>query len=275
MATLVFLHGLNTYGDDLLHVGPITFGTMHAKLEQAFRERDIDFIPVTGLGFGSPEEQAERALNFLAETGLGEIDTDLHILGQSIGGLVARALAARPEIGSRVRTILTMGTPHDGSTAALFGLEFAEKYPRWSKLFAAIGYDTRAKAEIFRNFTPESVRSFNARFPAHPDVHHVCLLCEVDRASVSWPLLGIYEHLHPETSEGPPKSDGFIPCSSQSAYGEVTGPFALDHFAQLGYFFHPRRAVRRRSEAEFERLVDTIAKFVSKRDRALPENKAL
>lgn len=265
MATLVFLHGLNTYGDDLLHVGPLSFGLMHSKLEAAFRERDVDFIPVTGLGCGSPEEQAERALAFLDDVGLKELDTDLHILGQSIGGLVARVLASRPELKDRIRSVMTMGTPHEGTRAALFGLEFAESYPRWSRLLAAIGYDTRTKAEAFQHFTPDAMREFNLKYPAPNGLREISLVCEVEKDAIAWPLLGLYNHLHAPHSGAAPASDGFILSSSQRR-GEAIGPFELDHFAQLGYFFQVRPQARRKSEREFERLLETICEIVLNRD---------
>lgn len=297
MATIVFLHGLNTYGDDLLHIGPLTFGPMHTKLARAFRERDIDFVPIawtsrqhqdhpqdqapaTVLGTGSPEEQAERARRFLDETGLGDVDSKFHLFGQSTGGLVARALAARPELRHRILSVITIGTPHEGTEAARFGLEFNRRYPKLARLFSTFGYDSRAKASIFRHYTPEAMHEFNLRYPPHSEsrsvphsvprsdgMREISLVCQISKEDVSWPLSLLHRHLHPRPANdnSPVPSDGFILCHSQSR-GETRGPFALDHFDQLGFHFHHRSSVRRKAEQEFVKMIDTVSDIISTHD---------
>jgi pimeloyl-ACP methyl ester carboxylesterase len=268
MATVLFFHGLNTFGDDLLHIGPMTFGPMHAPLEREFVRRDIPFIGVTGLGFGTPEEQAEKTIAFLEETGLLEhSDRDdhgtLHLLGHSVGGLVARALADRPELKGRIRSIITMGTPHQGAWVATFGMEFEKRHPLLCRAAAFAGYDTRVKAAIFRNFTLEAAREFNARHNSLPGIREITLLCEVEREELSLPYRLFYERMHPRFQEPHfPKSDGFIWSESQKR-GEVIGPFALDHFGELGFFFQLAPSIRRRARAEFQRLVNTLEDLVS------------
>jgi pimeloyl-ACP methyl ester carboxylesterase len=268
MATVIFFHGLNTFGDDLLHIGPLTFGPMHGPLERQFAERDIPFIGVTGLGFGTPEEQAEKAIAFLDETGLldQEVPGDqgsLHLLGHSVGGLVARALAARPEVKGRIRSIITMGTPHHGAWVATFGMQFEKRHPWLCRAAALAGYDTRVKAAVFKNFTIEAAREFNARHPSAPGVREISILCEAERNELSLPYRLFYERMHPRFQDPQfPKSDGFIWSESQKR-GDVIGPFALDHFGELGFFFQLGPAGRRKARAEFQRLVNTLGDLVS------------
>lgn len=263
MGTLVFFHGLNTYGDDLLHLGPLTFGMMHSRLEKGFRRHKIDFLPMTELGGSdSPELQAERAAQTFVERGLLKRDGSFHFLGHSIGGLVARALAARPEFRGRVRNIMTMGTPHHGTETAFFGLEFEQRFPRMGQFFRAIGYDTRKKLEIYQQFTPEVVAEFNRLYPSLTDVRELTLLCACPRTELSLPFQALYKYIHPATAEGLGASDGFILCESQRR-GEVIDTFALDHLGELGFFFHLSPFARQRAEKEFSRLVQRVVEIVT------------
>ncbi len=253
MATLVFVHGLNTYGDDDVHIGPLTFGLMHARLERELKTLGHTFVPITSLGHGSPEEQAQRALKQIPSV------SEMHLLGQSTGGLVSRVLAAHADLSPRVRTVITIGTPHGGTNAAEFGLQFHEKYPSLSRLFAFAGYDTRQKAEIFRCFTLEAMSEFNRKYPVLDTYKAVSLICEVDENGLSWPLRFLYKKLHPESQ----KSDGLIWTESQR-WGHQEGPFRLDHFGQLGFFPHLSPSARAQARAEFRRLIMCIDRIVTR-----------
>lgn len=274
MAKLVFIHGLNTYGDDDLHVGPLKFGTMYERVENALRSHGVDVVSLTNFGAGSPEEQAERAqvslmkFDFMKSTPLEPI----HLLGQSTGGLVARVLATYHEVKSQVKTVMTIGTPHHGTIAAEFGLEFENKYPKLRSLFAKAGYDTKAKLGIFRHYTPKAMAEFNRRYPLQSGVRNISLICDIERGELSLPLRFFYEKLHsvPLAFSGAEKgcsvpfaaSDGFIWCKSQR-WGEEVGPFHLDHFGQLGYFLQTRPKSREKSQSEFQRLTEKVYQLIS------------
>lgn len=248
---IVFIHGLNTYGDDDLHVGPLAFGPMHARLEEELKARGHHFLPVLGLGFGSPEEQAEKARPQLPKDG------PLYLFGQSTGGLVARVLAAHPALSSRIHSVFTIGTPHRGTAAAEFGLNFETRHPQLTKIFSMAGYDTRKKAEIFSHYTPKALHEFNQRYSERPNMYS--LICEVERRALSWPLRPFYKNLHPANQS----SDGFIWAESQS-WGESLGPFQLDHFTQLGFFPFFSTQAREHARREFDRLIAQIDRIVSK-----------
>lgn len=252
MATIVFIHGLNTYGDDDLHIGPLKFGSMHSRLERELKAIGHTFVAVTGLGYGSPEEQAERALKQVPES------CEIYLLGQSTGGLVSRVLAAHPELSSRVRAVMTIGTPHGGAAAAEFGLDFPQRYPTFARLFSLAGYDTRQKVEVFQRFTPKAMREFNQKYPISGTYKAISLICEVAREQLSWPLQFFYKKLHPDSQ----KSDGLIWTESQ-IWGTTEGPFQLDHFAQLGFFPHLSPKARAEARKEFHRLITCIDRYVT------------
>ncbi len=262
MPTLVFLRGLNTWGDDDIHVGPLRYGPMHAQLEIAFRERGVDFIPLTGIGAGSPEILAERSAKLLEPILAADPSRKIHLLGHSTGGLVGRALATLPAFEDRVRSIITIGTPHRGAFVATLGVDFDKRSPWLYRLFTAVGYDTRKKVEVLRHLTPDYVEDFNRRFPSRSDRREISLLCDVPRTEISPFYKCVYGRLHPMSGTTRPASDGFIWCESQK-WGEVVGPFALDHFAQLGCYPLANRSNQKRLSNEFHRMVDAVVQLIS------------
>lgn len=269
MATIVFFHGLNTYGDDDIHLGPLKFGSIHARLEKAFAGRGIEFISITGLGCDSPEVQANVAAEKLDAMSLPQ---HFHLLGQSTGGLIARCLGAHPKYAGRIANIMTVGCPNHGTNATDLGMNFAEKNRLMHHLFSMFGYDTKKKSQLYRFFTPEAVEKLNSKIGNFsqqnskfdtPDGNNtaprlVTLLCQLDFKDLSWPLVPLHKQIHPENEP----SDGFI-WSSTQMIGQVIGPFALDHFSQIGFFPHVSFTARKRAKKEFNKLVSAIEDIVS------------
>lgn len=76
---------------------------------------------------GSIARRAQRVLSYIAETGGNKADS-VHVIGHSTGGLDARLLAApgvrlapgtlEEEIGARIRSVITLSTPHFGAPLA-------------------------------------------------------------------------------------------------------------------------------------------------------------
>ena len=270
MHKVVFFHGLNTYGDDDLHLGPIRLGHMHGPWERALKSRGCNVFSLVGLGMGAVVDQATKAKERLREAGWATVShtgryEKIHFVGHSTGGLVARVLAADPEMNGQVASVLTLGTPHHGTEAAILGLSFKHEYPWLSRLFAVAGYDAASKAKIFSGFTPEAMAKFNSFYLQLLGVRYGYALCAVARTEASWPLRPFYNRLHPRlidsNSGSSPESDGFIHAQSQ-AWGHRIGTFKLDHFGNLGFF--PHVSARRRGEAafEFERLIDVAIKWM-------------
>lgn len=262
---VVFLHGLNTYGDDLMRTGSRVWGRMDEWLAPALAARGLNVFSVNGIGSGSPESQAEIAKSEILKY-LGD-RSDFVLLGNSLGGLVARVLQYDPELRTRVRGVLTWGTPHHGAPAATPAVEWPIRYPWINSISRALGQDLLAKRSAYEPYTPASLETFNARFPATGLEHSfVCLVPARDVSSVFLPITGL---IHEDGFTGALRrwiidddfapSDGFIPRSSQ-AFGHIHGPYALDHFVQIGLIQLYRSPEKRtRAQREFARLCDELA----------------
>lgn len=244
MAKIVFIHGLNTFGDGLIHVGPLTFGAMHANWKEALEKRGEKFIAIEGLGFGSPADQAERAIRFL-ESHEGEF----HLLGHSVGGLVARTLACNEKIAKRIRSVMTIATPHRGAAVAQVGMRLSKKNPVLHRMLKQVGYDSSIREEIFAHFTPEKCHDL----PDPEAIRKISFLCAIEKERLSPFLRSIYSRLH----DSDQKSDGFIFCESQK-WGEVRDSFELDHFDEIGCHLYLSRKRKTEARLEFERLVEAV-----------------
>lgn len=244
MASIVFIHGLNTFGDGLIHLGPLTFGAMHASWKEALEKRGEKFIAVEGLGFGSPSDQAEHAIRFLASH-----EGEFHLLGHSVGGLVARTLACDQRISKRIRSVMTIATPHRGAQVAQLGMSLSEKNPTLHRLLKQVGYDSSVREEIFAHFTPDKC----SNLPEPETVRKISFLCAIEKERLSPFLRLIHSRLH----DNKQKSDGFIFCESQK-WGDVRDSFELDHFDEIGCHLYLSNKRRTEARREFERLVEAV-----------------
>jgi len=275
----VFFHGLNTFGDDLLHLGPVTLGRMDRHLAPALSKHGVHFIAVEKVGDGSPESQADWAIRWLNENAPEIRGKEISLLGNSIGGLVARALAKKlrdqPEsLDAKVRRIITWGTPHRGTIAADLTSHLSQKFPRlYPQLTAALAraeYQVHTKSSTFKAYSPRAMENFNLVHPIYPETNEISLLCSVPLADVSPYFWTLYPHLHGLSLAGFAKalatdaksfapSDGFVPIGSQT-WGQERGPYRLDHFVQMGFTeLLPTRNRRNFAKVEFQKLVSDMA----------------
>ncbi|MHC1789785.1 esterase/lipase family protein [Solidesulfovibrio sp.] len=103
---VVCLHGL--------YHNPAAFLAFRPALARA----GFDQLVVLGYSsFGSDFEAEAGRLGARLRCGTHP-DAPLLFLGHSLGGLMARRLAAEPDLGRRTRAVVTLGTPHRGSALA-------------------------------------------------------------------------------------------------------------------------------------------------------------
>ena len=181
----IFFHGLNTFCDDVLHLGPVNLGRMDRHVKSEFEARGVRVYSIDGIGTGSPEEQARIASDQIARTDAIELGSSLNLIGNSMGGLVTRALAHHwknnPASNSKrlkIERLISWGTPHRGSIAAEFAVEFPNNNPRVSRVLTALGYKFGKHNDTYKHYSPKALADFNARYPVNfygPEYYFECV----------------------------------------------------------------------------------------------------
>jgi len=114
-APVILLHGFGTSS---------AVTTPLARYLRRELGRPVFRVPLGGrlpIHLGDVRDNAERVLAEIerraAESGFPYVD----VVGHSLGGLVATYLLKALDRGRHVRRVITLGTPHRGTPAALFG----------------------------------------------------------------------------------------------------------------------------------------------------------
>lgn len=146
----------------------------------------------------------------------------IDLIAHSLGGLDARYALAHLGLASRVRSLVTIGTPHRGTPLADLVLTGAIG---WSHgVLRAIGLPTEAVAWL----GTEALVRFNREVRDAPGVRYACVVGVA--TTVPLPLVPAYAYLR-RVAGG---NDGLVPVSSQY-WGETLAEIEADHFAQIGW----------------------------------------
>ncbi len=155
----------------------------------------------------------------------------LHLIGHSLGGLDARYMISRLDMASRVRSLVTIGTPHRGTPFADW---MCSRFSRiWQPIYRAFGVSD----EAFFDLRLEACRRFNETVPDAPEVRYVSIAGQCTQ-----PWLG-YEWRLPARIvgrvEGP--NDGVVSVAS-ATWGERTEVWGGDHLNLVNW---PNRHMQR------------------------------
>ena len=148
------------------------------------------------------------------------------LVAHSLGGLDARYALAHLGLDRRVRSLVTIGTPHLGSPIADLVLQGPIGWAH--KLLRLIGLPVEAVEWL----STEALARFNREVPDAPGVRYACVVGGMHRADSIIPLPLIAAHAYLKRVSG--TNDGIVPVSSQY-WGEVLAEIEADHFAQIGW----------------------------------------
>jgi triacylglycerol lipase len=150
----------------------------------------------------------------------------IDLIAHSMGGLDARYALTHLGLARRVRSLVTVGTPHRGSPIADLVARGALKHAR--SLVRAIGIPLEAIDWL----TTDGLAKFNHETPDVPGVRYACVVGGLHRPDAAVPLPLTAAHAYLKKVAGP--NDGLVPISSQY-WGETLAEIEADHFAQIGW----------------------------------------
>ena len=170
-------------------------------------------LPLTG----SVEDRAKRLKDAITE----HVGTEpVHIIAHSMGGLDARYMISRLDMGSRVLTLTTLGTPHRGSSFADWGVN---RFERIVKPFLdTIGMPTQA----FYDLTRARCKAFNDTVKDVDTVRYFSIAGKHDGHILHLEWLLPYQIVLKEEGE----NDGLVSVAS-ATYGEHCDVWQGDHLS--------------------------------------------
>lgn len=265
MLEIFYFRGLNTYGDERLHLGPFTPGTHHGPITEAFKQQRVRLNPVLGMGSGPLEKIISNAKESLTSMPEWKNCKKAIFFGHSTGALVARALSHDDEISQKVKTILSLGGPHEGCNGADRAMAWAKK-PNVTVFFCKMtGWNLNERVASIENLSIDHVALFNQKFPLKKDVEHYSWLCNVDYKKLSWAMKFLARIAHRDDQKNwiEKKSDGLVFSDSQKL-GEVLGHSQLDHLSMIGHFFFTLPSRKKAHQKEFKKMVESLARFLER-----------
>ncbi|NML15550.1 esterase/lipase family protein [Azohydromonas caseinilytica] len=112
MAHIVLAHGFLGAGENPWLMGVDYFNGVAAML----RGRKHEVLETSVSPLGSLDERSQQLAREINERWPG--DFDLYVIAHSMGGLDARRVIARHEVGRRIKKLITIATPHFGTPVA-------------------------------------------------------------------------------------------------------------------------------------------------------------
>jgi triacylglycerol lipase len=148
------------------------------------------------------------------------------IIAHSLGGLDARYALAKLGLASRVRALVTIGTPHRGTPVADLATNGALGIAR--KGIAALGVPLHALDWL----STSGLAKFNEEVRDVPGVRYACVVGGIREAGTPISLALTPLHAYLRRVAGP--NDGLVPIASQY-WGETLAEIEADHFEQVGW----------------------------------------
>jgi pimeloyl-ACP methyl ester carboxylesterase len=258
MSALFFFRGFNTYPDDNLRFGPLNYGRAHQHLEPIFTESGFRLYAFPDIGRGLQLHQLEQSYQYLLDISrIQKIHGNIHFLGHSAGGVIARGLAHHldkyPIPNIKLKSVTTITSPHRGARIAKMISENKLNSQALQKILNTGIYKLKEKQSAFAPWTPEQLAIFNSTYVDLPHIHYASIISGTTVRQLPLPLQFVHKFLHEKNSI----TDGIIELSSQ-AWGQVLGQYELDHGAVLGVRTTFLPHIHKRNQQNFSDMTDKI-----------------
>jgi triacylglycerol lipase len=229
---IVLMHGFGI-GASFRRGGHLHEETMH------LRSRGVRAVAPNVSPYNTVKSRCEmweeRLMRVLDETHADQIS----IIAHSMGGLDARHLISKKGWHDTVEALVTIATPHRGSSVASFILKQPQSVRKWLANMADwlgthILEDGSANIrQALNELTPEYVENtFNEEVPDHPDVQYWSYGCQAGKGT-DIPIDPIFRYLNNYLYEQEGVNDGIVSVRS-ARWGEYLGTINADHARQVG-----------------------------------------
>lgn len=170
----------------------------------------------------SVPERAKILVDKISALGHERVD----IIAHSLGGLDARYALAKLGLASKVRALVTVGTPHQGTPLVDLFINGPIGVAR--KGLGVLGVTTRALDWL----SPTALARFNEDVRDVPGVRYACVVAGIREAGTPVSLALAPAHAYLRRVAGP--NDGLVPIASQY-WGETLAEIEADHWEQVGW----------------------------------------
>jgi triacylglycerol lipase len=167
-------------------------------------------------------DRAKLLVEAIAALGHDRVD----VIAHSLGGLDARYALSKLGLASRVRSLVTIGTPHRGTPLADLATDGAVGLAR--RAIGRLGVPLHALDWL----TTAALERFNAEVKDDPNVRYACVVGGLRDPRTPIALAIAPAHAYLRRVAG--ANDGLVPMSSQY-WGETLAEIEADHFAQIGW----------------------------------------
>jgi triacylglycerol lipase len=257
MGTIILAHGIFGFGD-LLPGFPSLVNYFNG-VEFHLGGFPNVFVPNVN-PIGSIEQRAKQLAAAIANKS-GLVDP-LHIIAHSMGGLDARFLITHlPDVGKRVATLVTIGTPHAGSTVADAFDDPLD--PLRAHIPHFIMKQLQANAGAVHDLTTDSCRQFNIDTPDVDGVRYFEIAGDAPQDGSELLLYDLAAAIG--KLKGP--NDGMVTVESAQRPGrQLFAIWPVDHSAEIGWsktilnVLHPLKAMEAFKEhlARYDAIVAAV-----------------
>lgn len=177
----------------------------------------------------------DRIAQMLDETGASHFS----IIAHSMGGLDARFLIQTTDLHEQIEALVTVATPHRGTSIANLALEQPDRVREWmANVFDWIGSKAMRDSpsntlDSVRELTPDYVQNtFNEAVPDHPDVRYWSYAGRAGKGT-DVPLDPFFYMLNTYLYSREGVNDGYVSVDS-ATWGTFCGTIGADHARQVG-----------------------------------------
>ncbi|HKD80919.1 MAG TPA: hypothetical protein VKH81_14575 [Candidatus Angelobacter sp.] len=222
--TIVLAHGIFGFGDLIPGFQPVHYFN---GVESFLEDQDWNVVVPTVDPVGHVEKRAGQLIQQIPQA----VPEPLHIIAHSMGGLDARrAFQLDDNLAGRVKTLVTIGTPHQGSPVADAVAD--GKGPLASELPQFV-HDMFGNTDAIQDLTSDFCRDFNSKTPDIKTIEYINIAGDASLANNQFVFFELAALIRERTGK---INDGMVTKASALREGERhLDDWPVDHIGEIGW----------------------------------------